>query len=164
MEFSALAAHMRQLIDTLGPELGRHDEAWWDTPYAPGKWQRRQLAGHLIDSASNNHQRFVRSSLASAAFTGPAYDQEGCVRVERFDTLPIPVISGLLLNYNRLIAHLFANFPEDKLATLCHIGDYPAMTVETVAISYVAHLEHHLRQLAGEAKLPYSVLPWPFPE
>lgn len=97
-------------------------------------------------------------------FTGPGYDQEGCVRVERFDTLPVSVVTSLVLHYNRLIAHLFANFPPEQLAVPCHIGSYPAMTAETVAISYVAHLEHHLRQLTDGAPLPYSGLPWPFPE
>jgi hypothetical protein len=166
MVFAQLPQQMTQLLDALEPLLAGRDLDWWNEPYGDGKWQRRQLAGHLIDSASNNHQRFVRSMLSAPgeAYAGPGYDQEGCVRVERFDALPIPVLVGLLLQYNRLIAHLFAHFPEDKLAVSCHIGDYPPMAVETVAISYLAHLEHHLKQLAGSSALPFSGLPWPFPE
>jgi DinB superfamily len=166
MQFAELPLHLTRLIDALALDLQTRDSIWWDEPYAPGKWQRRQLAGHLIDSASNNHQRFVRAALTEpgSVFTGPGYDQEGCVRVQRFDALPLPVLTGMLLNYNRLIAHLLDCFPQDRLATPCLIAAYPSMTIETVAISYVAHLEHHLRQLAGDASLPFSGLPWPFPK
>jgi hypothetical protein len=39
------------------------------------KWTRKQLLGHLIDSASNNYQRFVR--LQQGNLVGfPGYDQE----------------------------------------------------------------------------------------
>ena len=67
------------------------------------------------------------------------------------------------MKYNRLIAHIFANYPATNFQTPCKIGEYPATTIERVALSYVAHLEHHLRQLVGDG-LPYSGLPWPFDE
>jgi len=123
-------------------------EAWWNEPYRPGKWQRRQVLGHLIDSASNNHQRFVRA-LIQDAYDGPAYDQEGCVRVERFDLASMDVLIALFCSYNRLLSHVVANFPPEKLGTICRVGTYPEMTLEELAIDYVAHLEHHLTQIFG---------------
>ena len=49
-------------------------------PAIAGGWSRKQILGHLIDSASNNHQRFVRAMLQDEVRL-PTYDQEGCVRV-----------------------------------------------------------------------------------
>lgn len=168
MQFPALSAHLGRLLTALEPLLLNASGAWWNEPYAPGKWTRRQLTGHLIDSASNNHQRFVRALLLPApddVFTGPGYDQEGCVRVEHFETAAPLTLAALLLSYNRFLAHLFAHFPEDRRRrTLCRIGNDEPVTLEQLALDYVAHLEHHLRQLTGpDSALPYSGLPWPPP-
>jgi len=139
---------MTELIAAAEELMRNRSEAWWNEPYGPGKWQRRQVLGHLIDSASNNHQRFVRA-LIQDSYEGPAYDQEGCVRVERFDTAPIEVLIALFCSYNRLLSHIVANFPPEKLATRCRVGSYPEVTLEALAIDYVAHLEHHLAQMLG---------------
>ncbi len=50
-------------------------------PSAPdgSVWSHKQLLGHLIDSAANIHQRFVRTSLADG-IQFPAYAQEAWVR------------------------------------------------------------------------------------
>jgi hypothetical protein len=32
----------------------------------PGKWSRQEILGHLIDSAANNHQRFIRVQFEEA--------------------------------------------------------------------------------------------------
>lgn len=41
---------------------------------APGKWSKKEILGHLIDSAANNHQRFVRLQL-QPELTLPGYDR-----------------------------------------------------------------------------------------
>ena len=175
MTFDRLAAHLDGLMSALAAWLASVGEggdaaaaSWWNTPYAPGKWTRLQLAGHLIDSAANNHQRFVRALLTAPGemFIGPGYDQEGLVRVERFDAEAPALVCGLLLHYNRHLAHLFAHFPAASLDTLCRIGGDPPIPLAKLALDYVAHLEHHLRQLTGPdeaaaARLPFSGLPWP---
>ena len=49
----------------------------------PGKWSRKEIVGHLIDSASNNHQRFVRAQDSDDLIC-PTYDQDAFVRVQRY--------------------------------------------------------------------------------
>lgn len=168
MKFEQLAAHLDALMTALEARISAAgaDMAWWNAAYAPGKWTRLQLAGHLIDSASNNHQRFVRALLTAPGqtFTGPGYDQEGSVRVERFDAAAPSVVTGLLVNYNRHLAYLFAQFPAASLATPCRIGNDAPVSLAQLALDYVAHLEHHLRQLDGpDSALPFSGLAWPPP-
>lgn len=166
MRFDRLSTHLLALTAALESHFATAASAasWWSQPYAPGKWTRIQLAGHLIDSASNNHRRFTGALLTppGAAFAGPGYDQEGSVRVQRFDQASPAVVAALLLSFNRHLAYLFAQFPAAALATPCRIGDDPPIPLEQLALDYVAHLEHHLRQLTAPAStLPFSGLAWP---
>ena len=41
-----------------------------DTPWREGGWTRKQIVGHLMDSAANNRQRFVRASM-DGSYAGP---------------------------------------------------------------------------------------------
>ncbi len=111
-----------------------------------GAWSRKQVLGHLIDSASNNHQRFVRALLQDEV-RAPRYDQEGCVRVQRYQELQWGQLVALWASYNRFLAHVLEGIPDEKLGTKCFIGENPMMTLEELAVDYVHHLEHHLEQL-----------------
>ncbi len=155
-----MTSELETIITAVEPLLRSRPTEWWDEAWAAGKWQRRQVLGHLIDSASNNHQRFVRAVIQDC-YEGPGYDQEACVRVERFDTAPIEVLIALFCSYNRLLVHVASHFPPEKLGTICRVGAYPETTLGELATDYLAHLEHHLRQIFGGEPLPYSGLPWP---
>jgi hypothetical protein len=111
-----------------------------------GGWSRKQILGHLIDSASNNHQRFVRALLQDEVRL-PTYDQEGCVRVQRYQELHWGQLVGLWAGYNRFLAHILAGVPESKRRTPCFIGGNPVMTLEELAADYLRHMQHHLEQI-----------------
>ena len=113
---------------------------------AAGRWSRKQILGHLIDSASNNHLRFVRA-LLNDEMRLPRYDQEGCVRVHRYQDLRWTELLDFWASYNRLLAHVLAGVPSAKRATPCYVGDLPVMTLEELAVDYLKHMEHHLAQL-----------------
>jgi len=115
-------------------------------PAIAGGWSRKQILGHLIDSAANNHQRFVRA-LLQPEIRLPTYDQEGCVRVERYQELEWAELLGLWASYNRFLSHILAGVPELKLGTPCFIGENPVMTLEELAADYIRHMRHHLDQI-----------------
>ncbi len=50
---------------------------------APGKWSPKEIIGHLIDSASNNHQRFVRAQFQDHLIF-PGYNQEAWVEAQDY--------------------------------------------------------------------------------
>ena len=147
----ALSAKLLHLIDTAEPVLARIDESLSTERLLAGGWSRKQLVGHLIDSASNNHQRFVRASLQESLAL-PGYDQDGNVRVQAFQQAAWPQLLALWSSYNRFLAHVIAHLPESKLQTACHIGDAAPVTLEFLATDYVAHLKHHLQQMGIAAK------------
>jgi hypothetical protein len=59
----ALGAELASLVDSTEASLLKISEQDSAAPIRPGGWSRKQVIGHLIDSASNNHQRFVRAVL-----------------------------------------------------------------------------------------------------
>src|SRR5215831_2492954 len=75
--------------------------------HKPGKWSPKQILGHLIDSAANNHLRFVRAQLAND-FTFPGYEQERWVDVQRYDSSSWTDLVQLWSYYNLHLLHLMS--------------------------------------------------------
>ena len=141
-----LSKKLLGVVEAAEPKLREISEAESETPALPGKWSRKQLFGHLIDSASNNHQRFVRASL-QPSLEFPGYDQEGNVKVQAVQEADWTVLISLWAAYNRYLAHVIAHLPPSKLKTVCRIGSGEPVTLEFVATDYLTHLLHHLEQI-----------------
>jgi len=118
------------------------------TPVLKGGWSRKQVIGHLIDSASNNHQRFVRAAL-QGSLEFPGYEQDGCVRVQAVQSAPWPLLVTLWTNYNLYLAHVIAHLPPAQLEAKCRIGEDDPVTLKFLAEDYLTHLLHHLTQIGA---------------
>jgi DinB family protein len=127
-------------------------EAESNKPVLSGGWSRKQVLGHLIDSASNNQQRFVRAALQTA-LDFPGYDQDGCVRVQAVEEADWTLLVSLWAGYNRYLAHVIAHLPASKLETLCRIGLDEPVTLRFLAEDYLRHLLHHLGQIGATTSL-----------
>ena len=144
------------IVDSAEATLRKVRDEDSTTPVLKGGWSRRQVLGHLIDSASNNHQRFVRAAL-QGSLEFPGYDQDGCVRVQSVQEVPWPTLVALWASYNRYLAHVIERLPAAKLEAPCRIGSGQAVTLRFLVEDYVTHLLHHLGQIgaapsgAGEA-------------
>lgn len=152
--------HLLTLVAQSEPHFAALSVEQWQGSRGEGKWTLLQLLGHLIDSATNNHQRFVRA-LAQPRLDWPGYDQVAHVVVQSFATEDPAVIVALWAAYNRHIAHVIRQITPEKASTPCAIDGAPEMTLANLALDYVAHVEHHLKQLLGDAKISYSTMPWP---
>jgi DinB family protein len=117
-----------------------------------GGWSRKQVLGHLIDSASNNHQRFVRAAL-QPSLDFPGYDQDDCVRVQAVEEANWDLLVSLWASYNRYLAHVIAHLPASKLETPCRIGTDKPVTLRFLAEDYLVHLLHHLGQIGATASI-----------
>jgi hypothetical protein len=103
------------------------------------------VIGHLIDSAANNHQRFVRAQ-EGAAYTGPGYTQDHWVAVQGYQDASWDDLIALWSAYNRHLARVIERIPDSKRGTTCTIGANAPVTLGFVAADYVRHLLHHLGQ------------------
>jgi hypothetical protein len=128
--------------------LRQVSEAESSTPALKGGWSRKQVIGHLIDSASNNHQRFVRASL-QGSLEFPGYDQDGCVRVQAVQRAPWPLLVTVWTNCNLYLAHVIAHLPASQLEAPCRIGEDEPVTLRFLAEDYLTHLLHHLGQIGA---------------
>ena len=136
------------LVETAEPRLHEISESESIKPVLPGGWSRKQIIGHLIDSASNNHQRFVRAALQTS-LDFPGYDQNGSVRVQAVQGADWQLLVALWAAYNHYLAHVLAQLPDSKLETVCRIGSGNAVTLGFLATDYLTHLVHHLSQLGA---------------
>ncbi|HEY9167155.1 MAG TPA: DinB family protein [Candidatus Kryptonia bacterium] len=114
---------------------------------SPDKWSKKEILGHLIDSASNNHQRFVRALLTDK-LEFPAYTQREWVKSQNYTDEGWNQLVELWSSYNQHLAHVVAQVPSGKLTTPCRIGTNDVMTLEALIADYVKHMEHHLKQLS----------------
>ena len=142
----ALSQRLNDTVDRAKRELAGSSDEEAANSIQPGGWSRKQVIGHLIDSASNNHQRFVRALLQDE-LAWPGYDQEGCVQAQRYQQAGWAELVEFWSGYNRFLAHVLAGVPESKRATICRIGDNAPMTLEELAADYLRHMEHHLEQI-----------------
>jgi DinB superfamily len=143
-----LSEQLLRLIDAAEPKLRKISEPETTKPILSGGWSRKQVIGHLIDSASNNHQRFVRAAL-QPSLDFPRYDQDGNVRVQAPQEADWLLLVSLWAAYNRYLAHVIARLPAAKLETVCRIGSGEPVTLGFLAKDYVTHLVHHLNQIGA---------------
>lgn len=120
-------------------------------------WSAKEIIGHLVDSASNNHQRFVRAQwMDDLVF--PGYEQDGWVSAQRYQHADWYELIDLWALYNRHLARVMAAVPDDirlRIHTKHNLFErawtmVPADTPTTLDYfmrDYVGHLHHHLRQL-----------------
>src|SRR5690348_3863538 len=81
---------------------------------APGKWSQKEELGHLVDSAANNHQRFVRASL-DGGFRGPGYQQDAWVSLHGYQEMAWADLLEFWRSYNLFLAGLVRRIPEECL-------------------------------------------------
>ncbi|HET6973095.1 MAG TPA: DinB family protein [Pyrinomonadaceae bacterium] len=129
---------------------------------SPDDWSPAEVLGHLIDSAANNHQRFVRAQFTNdLVFSG--YEQNQWVSSQKYSDESWSDVIQLWSVYNLHLLHVVSVIPEDVLtkARSPHTLDQIAFnlvekndpaTLEYLIRDYVDHLRHHLDQIFAEGK------------
>ena len=114
------------LCDTIPAILKTISAEEFSLKPVPHKWSKKEILGHLIDSAANNHQRFIRA---------------------QFETPVIFYEQDLWEAYNRHLAHVIEQIPQQNLSKTSIGKDGTACTLEFLINDYLNHLEFHLEQI-----------------
>jgi hypothetical protein len=141
-----IAQKLEAVIDGAAHKLFDISEPESEIRPAPGKWSKKEIIGHLIDSASNNHQRFVRAQ-ETPNLSLPSYTQNFWVSRKNYQSEPWKTLVALWTTYNTHLAHVISNIPADCEEHLWTSGSGQPMTLKALAEDYVKHAEHHLQQI-----------------
>lgn len=115
----------------------------------PHKWSRKEILGHLCDSALNNLQRFVRAQYEEQPNTIIKYDQDQWVRLMDYQELPFEHILSFWVSLNKQIAAVWGRIPENQLTNGFLLSEEQTVTLQWLIDDYVDHMEHHLNQIFG---------------
>jgi hypothetical protein len=133
------------LCRIIPPLLQQVDEPAFSLSPAPGKWSKKQIMGHLIDSAANNHQRFVRAQFEDVPKI--TYNQDQWNAFNFYVSIPLKQILGMWEIYNLQLLELIKHIPSENLQRTCDTGGPTPHTLDFLIRDYVEHLEHHLREV-----------------
>jgi hypothetical protein len=112
----------------------------------PGKWSKKETLGHLIDSAVNNHQRFVRLQLTEHLEL-PGYDQEAWVRLQHYQDRPWREIIDMWQMYNNQLVEVIRYVDPKALRNTWRAPDGKDVDLEFIIRDYLVHMRHHLDQI-----------------
>lgn len=133
------------LCDTIPGLLLAIDEQNFSAKSNPEKWSKKEIIGHLIDSAANNHQRFVRGQFEVEPKI--TYDQNNWNKCSFHQQIDCKQIISFWTTYNKQLLEIIKRIPSDKLQNKVQTKNL--FTIEFLIDDYVAHLEHDLRQVVN---------------
>jgi hypothetical protein len=152
----------REVIETAEQRLLEISEAQAEVCPGPGQWSAKEILGHLIDSAANNHRRFVEAQLKDD-LVFPGYEQESWVAVQRYQRASWAALIALWKAYNLHLIQVVSSIPEselrrgrgehtlDKIAWQTVSEDTPA-SLEYLIRDYFGHLQDHLGQIFSNSQ------------
>ena len=138
-----VSTEISELIDEIEPLLKQMTDKEVRKSIKEGGWSKKQILGHLIDSAANNHQRVVRG-IQNQALAFPTYDQDQWVTIHGYNAVPWIELVELFCRYNQHLCRVIAKVPGEALRNPCNIGRDEPVTLEFVIKDYLRHLRHHI--------------------
>lgn len=143
-------AALARILDVAPSRLRANFPDHAGTRPAPGKWSPKEELGHLLDSASNNHQRIVRAQLEDRPAM-PGYDGDAWVKLQRYQEREWHDVIDLWLAFNRQLIAAARAAPESAWSRTLTIGGRAPVTLGFVLDEYVDHMVHHLKHIGIDA-------------
>jgi hypothetical protein len=120
-----------------------------DVPWRPGGWTRKQILGHLLDSAANNRQRFVRAAI-DGQYAGPGYEQDAWVAIHGYTDQPWATLLGWWVTDHEILAAVVDRIPENRMGASCIVATDAPVTLRFLIEDYIAHQRWHLKQITAD--------------
>ena len=141
---SRLSGHLQDVPTRLS---GLSEDEWQQK--LGRKWSKKELLGHLVDSALNNLKRFTEAQFGPEPYTFASYRQNELVMANAYQHLPADHLITLWQSLNRQIAYVVGEIPEaDRQRKVMVKGsDGPPRSLSWLIEDYVGHMEHHLETL-----------------
>jgi len=145
------ASTLETLIDQYLPQLNRLTEEESFYKPSPLKWSRKEIIGHLIDSAQSNMRRFIVAQYEENPLI--RYNQDKWVSINNYQHQPLQNIIQLWYLINKQISGVLKNTSLEMAQRTCNAGTIH--TIEWLATDYIKHLQHHIHQVLNLDPVAY---------
>ncbi|MGI9581921.1 DinB family protein [Chryseobacterium sp. RRHN12] len=138
---------LKNIIDNELQRFQNISEEEWSYKSSPEKWSKKEIIGHLCDSALTNIRRFVVTQYKENE--NIVYDQNFWVKAQNYQNVPTSDLIGLWKSLNYQIVHVVENIPDEALQRTCDTTktELQRFTLEFIIKDYVDHLQHHLKAI-----------------
>lgn len=140
---------LRDLVTRVPGRLEELSKEKVENKPTPSTWSPKEELGHLLDSASNNHQRIVRAQLENSPAM-PGYDQNGWVAVHAYQRRDWKELIELWQALNRQLLAAAAAVPDSAWSKTLTVAGSAPLTLQFVFDDYVTHMVHHLQHIGIE--------------
>jgi hypothetical protein len=150
-ELKKVIDRLQEHINLVPLEFLKYPEAELRRKPSPNKWSKKELLGHLIDSATNNHLRFIKIQFMPELFFVEGYAQNDWVRIQNYNQIETQHLVNFWEIYNEHILFIMQNTPDEKL-NLKITAEQPFEEADTLFFlmkDYVDHMDHHFKKIFG---------------
>ena len=148
---TSIASNLEFLITKYLPQLNSITEDEFSLKPLPSKWSKKELVGHLVDSAQSNLRRFVVAQYEESPAIN--YNQDKWVAINNYQHEDVKDIIQLWYFLNKQIIFILKNISPDMSQRICISN--ASNTIEWLAQDYIKHLTHHLHQVLNLEPVAY---------
>ncbi|HEY9005720.1 DinB family protein [Ohtaekwangia sp.] len=141
-----VALELQQIVITFTEKIEQIQDHDFSAKPLPHKWSKKEILGHLADSAQNNLRRFICGQYESAP-PRITYDQNAWVSLNQYQAAKKEDVITLWKLLNERISAVLLSMPQENYGRTCVNDSAEYFTLEWLAIDYVKHLKHHLNQI-----------------
>nr|WP_315035673.1 DinB family protein [uncultured Chryseobacterium sp.] len=138
---------LKNIVDSEAQRFQTISEEEWNHKVTPEKWSKKEIIGHLCDSAFTNIRRFVVTQYKENE--NIVYDQNIWVKAQNYQHVQASELINLWKALNHQIVHVVENIPDEALQRTCDTTktEPQRFTLEFIIKDYVDHLQHHLKSI-----------------
>lgn len=154
-----IITRLQQLIEEIPKKINQFSIEELAEKPAPDKWSKKEIIGHLCDSALHNWQRFLSAQNASDSYKIISYPQDDLVQRNNYQNQPAGNVAALWKNLNRQIITVVKSIPPEKYSNPIHLPNGEIKDLQFLIEDYLVHLEHHLNQIFKEKNITPVISP-----
>ncbi|MEM1326722.1 MAG: DinB family protein [Bacteroidota bacterium] len=139
-----------QLLKEAFEAISKMEESSVSSKSSQEQWSKKEILGHLVDSALHNLQRFNEVQFQPQPYKVKRYDQDELVKVNRYQTADSLEILGCFLALNHRIRAVIAQLSDDILSSAIELPNGKVSNLRFLIVDYVNHLENHIRQITRD--------------
>ena len=144
-----IATELEKSINNYLPQLRALEDSKASVKPSSLKWSKKEILGHLIDSAQNNLRRFIVAQYEENPRI--TYQQDDWVRINHYQQSNLEDLIQLWYLINRQIVSILHHTKNGE--RICDTGELHS--IQWLASDYIKHLRHHLHQLLDLDEVPY---------